>query len=418
MAQLEKRGDWYWIDFRFGGKRYRKTLKTKDPSVAENVLGGARRTLMLLGQEALHIPDGADVASFILSGGRTVRPHGKNGSPATAVTLEELRDQYIKTLSIGAVEKSSLVVMTHQLRRILKVIGPQLPVERLTMNALQGYVNVRAKDKGRKGRCISPLTLQAEIACLRAAWNWGRHAGLVKERFPNWGLKFPKSDEKPPFQTWAEIERRIAEGGLKEAQIADMWDCLYLREDEIAELLSYVKQHGTARWLYPLVATAAYTGARRSELLRIETADVDFIGNSIVIHEKKRSRAMRTHRRVPITPFLKLVLEEWLRARPGGPWLFANCDTVKSKTKRSVTTQIDEQQCSDHFKRTLRKGKWRVVRGLHMLRHSYVSCLASRGTDQRFIDAFVGHQSEAQQKRYRHLAPDVKRDAVMKVFGS
>ncbi len=31
--------------------------------------------------------------------------------------------------------------------------------------------------------------------------------GFVTGPFPNGGLKFPKADEKPPFQTWQEIER-------------------------------------------------------------------------------------------------------------------------------------------------------------------------------------------------------------------
>jgi hypothetical protein len=33
---------------------------------------------------------------------------------------------------------------------------------------------------------------------------------LVTGRFPNDGLRYPKIDEKPPFMTREEIERRIA----------------------------------------------------------------------------------------------------------------------------------------------------------------------------------------------------------------
>ena len=35
--------------------------------------------------------------------------------------------------------------------------------------------------------------------------------GLVSGHFPNRGLVFPKADEKPPFMTRPEIERRIDE---------------------------------------------------------------------------------------------------------------------------------------------------------------------------------------------------------------
>ena len=98
---------------------------------------------------------------------------------------------------------------------------------------------------------------------------------LVKGPFPGRGLVYPKADEKPPFMTWPEIERRVKVGGLSEAQVAELWDCLYLRKAEIEALLAHVKQHATVPWLYPMLATAGYTGARRSELLRMEAADVD-----------------------------------------------------------------------------------------------------------------------------------------------
>jgi site-specific recombinase XerD len=52
-----------------------------------------------------------------------------------------------------------------------------------------------------------------------------------------------------------------------------------------------------------------------------------------------------------------------------------------------------------------------------VLRHSFISALASQGVDQRVIDEVVGHQSEEQRKRYRHLYPGVMRKAIEGVFG-
>jgi hypothetical protein len=48
---------------------------------------------------------------------------------------------------------------------------------------------------------------------------------------------------------------------------------------------------------------------------------------------------------------------------------------------------------------------------------SFISALASQGVDQRVIDEVVGHQSEEQRKRYRHLYPGVMREAITRVFG-
>jgi hypothetical protein len=39
------------------------------------------------------------------------------------------------------------------------------------------------------------------------------------------------------------------------------------------------------------------------------------------------------------------------------------------------------------------------------------------GVDQRIIDDIVGHQTDEQRRRYRHLYPDVKQKAIANVFG-
>jgi hypothetical protein len=50
------------------------------------------------------------------------------------------------------------------------------------------------------------------------------------------------------------------------------------------------------------------------------------------------ARDTRTHRRVPLSPFLAEVLKEWLVAHPGGPHLFCNGSLVERSKKRSKTT--------------------------------------------------------------------------------
>ena len=78
---------------------------------------------------------------------------------------------------------------------------------------------------------------------------------------------------------------------------------------------------------------------------------------------------------------------------------------------------MTRDEAHDHFKRTLVGSRWAVLRGYHVLRHSFISALASEGVDQRVIDEVVGHQSEEQRKRYRHLYPRVVKEAIVRVFG-
>jgi integrase len=107
-----------------------------------------------------------------------------------------------------------------------------------------------------------------------------------------------------------------------------------------------------------------------------------------------------------------------LTVHPGGQYLFAQSAEVShSKTKRTGPTPVTTDEAHDHFKRSLSGGKWAVLRGYHIFRHSFISLCATRGVDQRFIDEWVGHQTEEQRKRYRHLLPSTQQEVIMSVFG-
>jgi integrase len=230
-------------------------------------------------------------------------------------------------------------------------------------------------------------------------------------------VKLAKPEEKPPFQTWTEIERRIAPGGLTQDQIQDLWECLFLQLAEVEELLGYVKEHALQSWVYPMFCFAAHTGARRSEMIRAQVSDVDFDGGTVLIHEKKRAHDRRTTRRVPLTSFLGGVLSEWIKVHPGGTHLFCQASKVaRSKKQRSEPTPVTRDEAHDHFKRTLAESKWKVLRGWHILRHSFASNCAAKGIDQRLLDTWLGHTTEI-RKRYLHLIPSNERQAIQTVFG-
>ncbi len=57
-----------------------------------------------------------------------------------------------------------------------------------------------------------------------------------------------------------------------------------------------------------------------------------------------------------------------------------------------------------------------MLRGWDAFRYSFVSALASKGADQRVIDDVVGHSTDEQRRRYRHLYPDVTQQAIFSMF--
>ncbi len=73
------------------------------------------------------------------------------------------------------------------------------------------------------------------------------------------GLRYAKGDEKPRFQSRAEIERQLP--GLPQEKASELWEVLYLTFDEVGRLLDHIKATAGHPWIYPLLATAAHTGA-------------------------------------------------------------------------------------------------------------------------------------------------------------
>ena len=109
----------------------------------------------------------------------------------------------------------------------------------------------------------------------------------------------------------------------------------------------------------------------------------------------------------------------WLSEKhPGGPWTFTlGTKKLKGTKVRIEPEALTRNEAHDHLQRTLAGTDWSKLRGWHGFRHSFISALAAKGIDQRIIDEFVGHQSEEQRRRYRHLIPSQKASALASVFG-
>jgi integrase len=435
MASLQVRNGRFRILFCYHGKLHTFTLGKVERGEAENKARQVDYLLIRLKQGLLVLPDGTDIVHFLRHDGKPpdTRPT-LPAAPRQVVTLGQLRERYLATHGNGTLEANTLDTCRLHLGHFCRLLGAGCPLGGLSLAGLQDYVNKRAAAQ------VSPVTIRKEVATLRAAWNWGGPMGLTEGTFPSRGLRYPKADEKPPFQTMDEIRRQVDAGGDPEA----LWEALYLQADELGELLAHVRERAAHPWVYPLVCFAAHTGARRSEVLRARVADVDLAGSTVLVREKKRARGQRTTRRVPLTPFLKGVLRDWLAVHPGGPALFCQAGAVGRSRKRSRTTghrgektrpsslrgrmatvkaraqpapaALTRNEVHDHFKRVLAGTKWEAVRGLHTLRHSFISACASRGVDQRLVQEWAGHMSEATSRRYRHLYPSTQQEAITRVF--
>ena len=289
MATVEQRSNRFRLIFYFQGKRYTASLKTTSQQEADAAAGSIDRTLMLMQQGVLALPEGADLVTFVLSGGRL---EDRPKPPPSLCTLAELKDRYLQAVGVGAMEDNSLDTVRMHLNHFVKTLGTAFSIQTLALSHLQDHVERRAKKKGHFKKPISPVTLKKEMASFRACWNWGVEAGLLTGRFPNKGLKYPKTTDKPPFQTWEEIERHIARGGLSEAEQKELWDCLYLTLGRFRNFWTSSRRTPTTASCTPcwLPSPTPAPGVV-SYWPRID--DIDFAGGTILIHEKKRVRGQR-----------------------------------------------------------------------------------------------------------------------------
>jgi integrase len=436
---VDEKSGTYRILFRFGGKQYHKSLQTADEIKAKGLQASIDETLHDLKRGRLTLPSDADFWTFVFSGGQLTQAV----SVSDRLVLEELFARYEELLPPGAMEDSTRGTYELHKKHLLRLLGGNRPAQLLSLTDLQDYANRRAKESYR-GKPIRPVTIKKEVASFRAVWNEGVRHNLVSGPAPIKGLKYDKDEEALPFMTWAEIEQRIAD---TPEQADKLWECLFLDKEQVGEVLDYVKKHATIPFVYPMFVFVAHTGARRSEMIRCRVEDLDFRTGYVTLREKKRDRSVKqTTRRVPMSERLRNVLREWMDGgHPGGRFTFCHTDVVARSKKRSLTTghqspnrratsykgrmatvrererqplgQLTKKEATYHFDKVLEASKWEVLRGFHTFRHSFCSNLAREGVDQREIDELMGHQTEAMRRRYRHLFPQQRENAIKKLFG-
>ncbi len=285
----------FQIGFRIGERKLKRSLRTNDRKEAEAARSRMDENIRLLERGRLTLPPNADVATFLLSDGKLE----ERISIPKPVTLTELFNRYRTELPAGFLEDNSLRTIKIHLKHLERLIGKTLSLSQVTTPTLQRYIDRRSREENRRGKNISPTTIRKELTTLSSIWNWGSVRSYVENPFPNRGLKYPKSIDKPPFQSWDQIERRIERGGLDEVEIKELWDSLYLTIDQIHDSLSHVKDSAQHEFIYPMILMAAHTGMRRSELMRAEIDDIDFRMKTIHVREKKRVRGRITTRVVP-----------------------------------------------------------------------------------------------------------------------
>ena len=397
------------IFFRYAGRQFNRTMSARNDREAERASALIEETIQDIERGKLALPDGADVPAFIMSGGKVATKPKPVSNPFHAgpksSTIAGVFDTYAETLTPGSKEANSIATEAVHGRHFKRVLGADRQFDDLAVDMLQRYVDKRAAEG------VVRETIRKELTTLRVLWGWAhkRKHVLTPAAWKMGDLTLPKAHERPPFQTWDQIGRKIDRGSLTPAQGAELWECLWLDQAQTMECLAWVREAAGWPFVAPMFAFAAYTGARRGEMLRSERDDWDFEGGIVTIRQKKADKSKSfTRRSVPIHPDLAEAMKGWFDGHPGGPWTIATDDG----------SPIGPRMSTKYFRGSLKGGKWSVLHGWHTFRHSLASNMASAGTDQRIISEILGHHTEEMERRYRHLLPRKQEHALHALFAT
>jgi len=384
----------FQVQFYFDGKAYKRSLGKTTELKAERVRERVEKRLQEVKAGFLQPPqEGHDVAEYFVYG-RTVKPSpkGEAGS-ATVPSYETTKESYLGYEKVRLAETHYKTKMVH-LGNFKKFLAGRAdePISGIRLSDVQTYVVKRRKK-------VKPVTVNKELKTLRHFFAEAMKHGHIESNPAQGAELLKEGGSLVRFRTLEEIEKELKRGGYTEEQERELRASRYLSGTEVAELLKTCEERDPE--LLPLVTTYAFTGMRRGEALRLEWQHIDFDRRAIRAGSRKQSRTKEIVGR-DIDMHDRLFEALSLRQKSSrGRFVFSD----------GKGQPLDPGLASHRFALLVDGTKFDGI-GFHCLRHSFASNLAAEGVDQRIIDHFMGHQTEEMRRRYQHLFPAKKNEAI------
>ena len=260
----------YLIRFRYGGKEYKRSLKTRSDSDAATAKNSVELTIHRVLTGLLKVPAGVEAGNFIVSGGSLTEPAAKREEPAPLPTTRSLMEAYLKSpenMLAESYHSSQKIHLGHLAKHLDGLTD--VPCDQVRQQHLEQFLRVRLAIR-------DPSTVHRERVTLMQFYKWVcSQESLASYPSPASKLFTIKCGrDRDPFRTLEEIKQIIERGGLTEEENLDLWECLYLNPQEIAGLLTTVRAHAVDPISSMLHLIPAYTGMRRGEVLRLTWVDV------------------------------------------------------------------------------------------------------------------------------------------------
>jgi hypothetical protein len=198
----------YKVGLRYGGKLYKRSLKTRKEKQAQTELQKVQSNLHYLELGLIDLPEGADLIQFLRTDGRRTTLEAK---PVERLTLKGLFERNQHDLPADAKADTTRPTERVHMGHFTRILGGELRLP-LALADLQNYVKERSQEDGRRGNRVGAKTIEKELDTLNTIWAWAVKMGLVQTPLPRDGLVLPVTADKLPFQTGKQIEQQIARG--------------------------------------------------------------------------------------------------------------------------------------------------------------------------------------------------------------
>ena len=160
-----------------------------------------------------------------------------------------------------------------------------------------------------------------------------------------------------------------------------------LSQEEILKIFDCVKNEKHRTMLFMIYAA----GLRVGEVVCLRINDIDSKRNMLHIHQAKG----RKDRYTMLSEVALVQLRKYYRVYRPEKWLFPGENKSEHISERSVQTV---------FKNACELAKINKNVTVHTLRHSFATHLLEAGTDLRYIQELLGHNSSKTTEIYTHVA--------------
>jgi len=172
MASLENRTGYFHVVFRFGGKKYTRSLQTDDEHEANRLIANLEQTIRDIKSGRITLPPDADIPTFFLSDGKLSNPPVNTIEETKEIrtSLHNLFDLYFSSLPEDSLEESTVSQMKTHRNNLIRILGEKILIDEIDLNRLHVYSKKRRNEKGRRKGKISASTIRKELVTLRRVW--------------------------------------------------------------------------------------------------------------------------------------------------------------------------------------------------------------------------------------------------------